>query len=126
MDRLLLILVTVALVAAPLRGSFALPVPAAADEAEDCAHLQDGMQGMVHATDRHEAGAGQPDPGCDPGCAGDCCGGKCGTCAHASIALPGATLAIAGRYSRFHSVPVLQHCAGRTVHPPFRPPIILS
>ena len=46
MKQFLLVLITVALAAAPLRGSFAMPEPAAADEAGHCAHMQDDMQGM--------------------------------------------------------------------------------
>jgi len=126
MQKFLLVLVAVALAAAPLRGAFAMPVPAAPGEADHCARLQAGMTPMDHVASRHETGTGQPDHGCGHGCGGDCCNGKCGTCAHASVALPGATTGAADRYSGFLSVPVVHHFAGRTTHPPFRPPIVFS
>lgn len=125
-EQFLLILLTLALVAAPLRGAVALPVPAVADPVSHCDHMQAGMQAMNHASDRHETGAVRPGQRCDHGCAGDCCHGDCGTCAHMSIALPGITVGLAVRYSNFLTAPVTQHFAGHTTHPPFRPPIDLS
>lgn len=130
MKQFLLVLIAVALAAAPLRGSFAMPAPAAADEAGHCAHMQDDMQddmqGMTHAAGMHDSNGDAPAHDCSQGCTGDCCDGACGTCVHASIALPAATFASASRYSIILSVPDAHHFTGRTLHPPFRPPIILS
>ncbi|MGB5471948.1 MAG: hypothetical protein WBQ78_00545 [Gammaproteobacteria bacterium] len=126
MKQFLLILVTVALAAAPLRGSFAMPEPAAADEAGHCAHMQDAMQGMDHAAGMHDSNGDAPAHDCSRGCTGDCCDGACGTCVHASIALPAATATRAHHYSSILSVPGTHHFTGRALLPPFRPPITLS
>jgi hypothetical protein len=126
MQQLLLLLITLALMVAPMRSSFSLPMAATADSTEHCAHLQDGMQGMHPAAGLHDRAVDAADHGCDRGCAGDCCHGTCGTCMHATVALPAMTVAIGARYSSFLSVPVSHHFAGRTVHPPFRPPIVFS
>ncbi|MGB5538755.1 MAG: hypothetical protein WBO37_01520 [Gammaproteobacteria bacterium] len=126
MKQFLLVLITVALAAAPLRGSFAMPEPATADETGHCAHMQDGMQGMSHADGGHDSIGDAPAHDCSQGCTGDCCDGACGTCVHASIALPAATAGRAKHYSSILSVPGTHRFTGCALHPPFRPPIILS
>ena len=126
-EKFLLVLVTVCLVAAPLRGVLALPAPDAVDDGTaHCAHMQDGMQGMGHGSGRQDTGGRQSDHGCGHGCGGDCCNGKCGGCVHATLALCGAMPAVAGRLSHTHAPPVSSEFDGCTTHPPFRPPISRS
>ncbi|MGD2111990.1 MAG: hypothetical protein PVI50_01305 [Gammaproteobacteria bacterium] len=125
-QKLLLLLVTIALVAAPLRGSFAMLEPDAAEEPGHCARMQEDMPGMHPAPDRAAAEQHPAHHGCDPGCAGDCCDGTCGTCAHAAPALSAAAGARVTRYRDSHAAPAAFDYKGPTAHPPFRPPITRS
>ncbi len=125
-EKFLLVLVTVALAAAPLRATLALPLKAVADAPAHCAHMPADMHGVDQARSMHDAAGDPPDHGCGQGCDGRCCDGKCATCAHVAIALPAAISGTPDRYGDSLPVTVSDHYAGRTVHPPFRPPILLS
>ena len=122
--RILLVIVVSALALAPLRGALALPVVTADADSSHCMQMQHGM----HSMDRL---AGMPVPVADnsghdcQGCGGDCCEGTCNDCAHGSVALS-SVIAVT---SEFHDTPpglsVSYGVSGRTIHPPFRPPISL-
>jgi len=125
LEKILLILVAVALAFAPLRGALAVSV--AAEPAAHCDQMQDGARVMDHDTGTHDdAGAHQAGHGCDRGCDGSCCDGDCGTCAHASIALPNSLAGTPNLYNDSLTVVVSHRFTGRNPHPPFRPPIALS
>ena len=119
----LLVIVALALAVAPLRGLLAFPAPSATDETPHCMQMQgdsmDHLAGLPDTTPEH------PGHGCAPGCGGDCCNGACGACVHVAVALP--TVIAAGSHGHngiLHTVDP-QRFAGRTVHPPYRPPISL-
>jgi uncharacterized protein involved in copper resistance len=133
--RFLLILVALALVASPLRGVFALPLMVAADDATHCAQMQDGMQSPDHMDGMQYSVAGNSDPdhsdpgnldhGCDQGCGGNCCDEACNACAQGSIALSGPIAVTSDTHNSSLNIAVSYSVSGRTVHPPFRPPIAL-
>jgi len=115
--KLVLILVTLALVITPLRGVLALPVMTVADEPTHCQQMQDGTQDVAVDNLDHK---------CDQGCGGDCCDGACNACAHGSIALSGPITITSDNHESHLNSRVAYGVSGRTVHPPFRPPISLQ
>jgi hypothetical protein len=123
--KFLLVLVAFALAISPLRGALALPITTAADGADHCAQMQDGMDSMAHMAGMQESAADNPDHGCGQGCAGDCCDGACGACAHGSIALSSIIAVILVAHDNLKIIKVSRDFPGPTVHPPFRPPISL-
>jgi len=123
--NLILILTALALAVSPLRGALALPVMAVADDTNHCDQMQMAMPSQVHTSAIKDSTADTRDAGCDRGCGGDCCDGACNACAQGSMALS-TTLAVTP--DMYHSPLVLavsHSISGRTVHPPFRPPISL-
>jgi hypothetical protein len=122
----LLFMITLALMAAPLRGVLALPLPVAADAVDHCAHMQDGAMGMEHMAGMQHTTHGKTGHGCDHGCKGNCCEGKCGNCVTALLALVGSMTMASGLYQSTVAMPVPHHFTGHSLHPPFRPPIIPS
>lgn len=125
MHKLLLAIVTLALVISPLRGALAMPVMTAADGADHCAQMQDGTHSMAHIAGMQDSSTDYPDHACDQGCGGDCCEDACNACAHASIALSTTISVISHNHYTPLNITVSYGVAGRTVHPPYRPPISL-
>lgn len=126
LEKILLLVVAVALVAAPLRGGFAIVLPGDAGSASHCAHAEHAVQGMAHSHGMHAADGGLPERDCQQGCTGACCDGACGTCAHTLFAPPDA-VAVTNNQSGSVFFRAASQCqAGRTVNPPFRPPILFS
>ncbi len=123
--KFLLIFLALALAISPLRGAFALPVPAAADDASHCEQMQDGMQSSAHVAGMQDTAVDSRDHDCKQGCGGDCCDGACNDCAHGSIALSGINSVTPGNLYISPTLTVSYGVSGRTVHPPFRPPISL-
>lgn len=120
--NILLVIVVSALVLSPLRG--ALAVPAAADDTSHCDQMQDGMPASEQLAGLQDPTADGPDHGCD--CDGGCCDGACSACTHVSLALSDyMTLAQDGHPAHLYSI-VSYGVSGRTVHPPYRPPIALQ
>ena len=124
MCRLLLVIMTLALVVSPLRGALAFPILSAVDDADHCAQMQEDEHSMEQMTGMQDSTAGNPDTACELGCGGDCCDGACGTCLHGSMILSDILVGISD--ARDHSViKVSDNFSGRTAHPPFRPHIPL-
>jgi hypothetical protein len=124
--RVLLCLIAIALAVSPLRGVFALPVAGAADDVAHCATMAQGMHAMDHMNAvMPDSFPHDPDHHCKQGCVGDCCNGSCGTCAHACLALPGTPAAGSDTHFSFLTIEVVYRYAGRSIPPPYRPPIAL-
>jgi hypothetical protein len=119
MHKLILILVALALAAAPLRGTLALPAPATDDEESHCASMQHtaAMPGMHHPDDT--AKDGQP---CKAGCTGDCCDNACNSCVHPATALLDGDLTTASPDLPPLKITLSIHYSDRTVIPLLRPP----
>ena len=126
MHKLLLVIVALALALSPLRGALALPVSAAADDMVHCAQMKNGMHSPDHMADMQDSTADNSVHECDQGCDGDCCDGACNTCAHGAIALS-SPITVSSQNPNNSLTTVLSYgVSGRTVHPPFRPPISLQ
>ena len=123
--RLLLVVVASALALAPLRGALALPVIAAAADTSHCAQMQAGMHSPDQLAEIQDLTADDAAHGCDQGCGGNCCDGACNTCVHGSVALSSVIAVTADMHEDALDLTVSPGFSGRTVHPPFRPPISL-
>ena len=123
--RILLAVVASALVLAPLRGALALPVIAAAADTSHCAQMQAGMPSPAQLAEIQDLTADDAAHGCDQGCGGDCCDGACNACAQGSVALPSVIAVTSDIHDSTLNLTVSYGVPGRTVHPPFRPPISL-
>ena len=87
MHNLLLLIVTLALATAPLRGAWAIPdIPATGTESH-CAEMQQAMADMQQPA----AGADHSDHDCKQGCDGACCDASCSACAAGTSALSSTT-----------------------------------
>jgi len=126
LHKLLLVFIALALAVSPLRGALALSAMSAEDGVMHCTNMHDGMQTMDHMAAMQDTTADNPGPGCDQGCDGDCCDGACKTCAHGSVALLATMAVMADLHDMPLKISVSQDVSGRTVLPPFRPPIFLQ
>ena len=133
--RFLLVIVALALAVSPLRGALAVPQMAAADDATHCVQMQDGMQLPDHRdgmqatnagnSDSDNSDHGNSDQGCDQDCGGNCCDGACNACAHGALALLNTVTVSTDTHANPLKITLPYTFSGRTVHPPFRPPISL-
>jgi hypothetical protein len=124
-SRALWLLAIVALVFAPLRASFPVPLPGAADGTAHCMSESHG----VHSGEHDHAKPGSPGHGlhqdCEPDCQGLCCGGACAACAHAVLALPVSFPDAQPSRRNLLNAAQRPRQEGRILHPPLRPPIEL-
>jgi hypothetical protein len=121
-DKFLLVIIVLALALSPLRGAYALAALLCADEVSHCGGMQYTMHSKIHRDgikDRAVDGAGHC---CGQGCDRDCCDGAC---VHPPLALSGATPRDSVATGHGLYIMIAQCCSGRTVSPPFRPPISL-
>ena len=114
--KFLLIIVALVLAVSPLRGALALQVMTVADEPTHCQQIHDGMQYVAVENQDHR---------CEQDCGGDCCDGACNACTHGSIAVSGPITVTPDNHESHLNSLVSYGVPGRTVHPPFRPPISL-
>ena len=126
MYKILLVIVASAVALAPLRGVLALPVIAAADDASHCLQMKNGMHSPDQLAGMQGSTADDSGHGCDQGCGGDCCDGACNACTHGSLALSSVIIVLSDIHNNSLNLTVSFGVSGRTVHPPFRPPIFLS
>ena len=120
-NKLLLILMILALAAMPLRGAWAF---APADSGEPaskphCAQMDmPAAEQPVQVTD--EGGHH-----CKSGCDGDCCDGSCNTCANSTLSLLNSVTVPATTNGMRLALPVAAVFPHRTIIPPLRPPASL-
>ena len=86
LHTLLLILVTLCVAFAPLRGAWSLPEVTTSDTESHCAGMQHDMQQMDHDAG-HGGDTGNDSHKCKSGCNGSCCDKSCSTCLHATAAI---------------------------------------
>ena len=123
--KFLLILVALALAVSPLRGALAVSAFAPADDKSHCEQMQAELQSPGHMAAMQDAATDTRDHKCEQDCGGDCCDGACNACAHASIALLSTPSVTSGNLDTPLNIIVSYGVSGRSIHPPFRPPISL-
>jgi len=122
-NKLVLVLIVIAIAAAPLRGALALPAPAAGDVESHCANMQNDMQhtdampGM-----HHQDGTADASRQCKAGCNGDCCDNACSSCVHQATALTDDSLTAANPHFPPLKIFLSSRFSDRTVIPLLRPP----
>jgi hypothetical protein len=120
LDKLVLLMVALALAVAPLRGTLAFPADAVDEETSShCASMQhgDAMPPMHHPDD-----SAASDKSCPDGCNGDCCGMACSSCAPpVSALLDGNAPEAAIQHPPMPAATPI-HFTGHTIHPLLRPP----
>jgi len=124
LHKLLLILVTLSLAFAPLRGAWALPDAGTADTESHCAGMQHDMQQMDHDTG-HGGKADNNPHKCKSGCNGSCCDKSCGACLHAAAAIAVSLVVLPDTPVHEHSWPGTDAFSERHLKPPLRPPLAL-
>jgi hypothetical protein len=96
--RLLLILLTLALAVAPLRGAWAAadisPVTAS-DGSAHCAQMQHGTPEQADTQTARDTIIKDSGP-CTHDCDGSCCDGACNACVHVTPAIPDNTILLSG------------------------------
>jgi hypothetical protein len=120
LDKLLLLMVALALAVAPLRGALAFPAEAVDEKmSSHCASMQhgDAVTPMHHPDDSADSGKSCPD-----GCSGDCCGMACSSCAPpVSALLDGNAPAAAIQHPPMPAATPIRF-TDHTIHPLLRPP----
>jgi hypothetical protein len=117
MQKLLLVILALALAASPLRGAWAMPDIPATDSETHCAQMQHSMQDDVTM--------GASDPDCKQGCDGSCCDDSCSACVPGTSAISGTLTLAAEVTAAQHNKIIPAAFSGRTVIPPLRPPASL-
>ena len=120
LHTLLLILVTLSVALAPLRGAWALPEVTTPGTGSHCA----GMQQMDHDAG-HGDNTGNNSHKCKSGCNGSCCDKSCNLCLHATVAIPASVIVLHATPDHEHRLPVADNFPDRHLKPPLRPPLAL-
>jgi uncharacterized protein involved in copper resistance len=117
-NKLILILVALALAVSPLRSALALPAAASTDSESHCTAMQHtgAMPGMHHPD---SADAGQP---CKAACSGDCCDSACKSTVNPASALLDGSLTPVSPYHPPLKITLSSRFSNRTVMPLLRPP----
>jgi hypothetical protein len=124
-NRLVLLLIALALAVAPLRGTLALPSPASAGDGSHCAGMQQAKaQDDAGPAMHHERHTGNPDRPCQAGCNGDCCDSACNNCAPSAptTALSGEPAAAGHANGLPPGFSFNTRYTDRAIIPPLRPP----
>jgi hypothetical protein len=121
--KLLLLLITLVVAVAPLRGVWALPDMGTPDSTTHCTGMQHAMQPM----DQH-AGHGSKADGkshkCKSGCNGACCDQDCSVCLHHTMAaMPTGVLVLRDTPVHTYRMPAADTFPERPPTPPLRPPL---
>ena len=124
LHKLLLILVTLSVACAPLRGAWAMPEAATPDTESHCAGMQHDMQQMDHDVDPGD-NTDKPSHKCKSGCNGSCCDQGCDACLHATAAIPASAIVLHDIPVHECGLPVANGFTDRHLKPPLRPPLAL-
>jgi hypothetical protein len=124
LHKLLLILVTLSVAFAPLRGALALPDAGTADTGSHCAGMQHDMQQMDHDADPGLSTDNDTHK-CKSGCNGSCCDKHCSACLHATAAIPTSLIVLGAMPVHEHGLRVARTFPERHLKPPLPPPLAL-
>lgn len=125
LHTLLLVLVTLSVALAPLRGAWALPDDAGTTDTEShCAGMQHDMQQMNHHADQRGNTDSQPHK-CKPGCNGSCCDQGCTACLHGTAAISASLIVLRDSLIHMHGLLLADSVPERHLKPPLRPPLAL-
>ena len=121
----MLVFIALALAVSPMRGLLAESLPTAAGDTTHCDQMQMAMPATEHRAGMLDSTADTQGHGCNQDCGGDCCDSACNSCAHTTIAICGTLMITSDQHYATLNVIAFHGISGRTIHPPFRPPISL-
>ena len=124
LHKLLLILVTLSVAFAPLRGAWALPDTGTPDTESHCAGMQHDMQQMNYGADQSGKTDSQPRK-CKSGCNGSCCDQGCSACLHATAAISASVIVLRDTLDHSHTLLPADNFPERHLKPPLRPPLAI-
>lgn len=116
---LLVLITTLALAFAPLRGALAIPALSATDSDSHCAEM---MQDMTTA----DSAATRQQPGNQDNTAEDCChqcDGSCVDCVHSTAAISNTVFLHPDSHNTAQTSPLLVRFPHGNFSPPYRPPV---
>jgi len=117
-----LIMIALSLAVAPLRGTWAIAMPAGTDAMPHCAMM--GMQPTDTMAGMHQQD-NETGHKCERGCNGACCNGACNACAHAASTILDNIIVTPELNNTPLGTVFLTAFPERTVIPLLRPPAFL-
>jgi len=124
-QKLLLVLITLALVALPLRGAWSIADFPATDTESHCAQMQHAQDTGPMADMQHPEYGADAARDCEQGCSGNCCDDTCNTCVPGTSAIS-STLTLSPEVAgQPHNEVIPAAFSGQIVIPLLRPPASL-
>jgi hypothetical protein len=119
-----LILLALALAVAPLRGAWAISIPAATESTPPC-HQMDMPAAGTPSDMQQQDNATETSHSCEQDCTGACCDAACNACVHAASALSDSVIFMPELHATPRDTMFRASFPKRTVIPPLRPPASL-
>ena len=120
---LLLLIITLALAFAPLRGALALPAVASTDTESHCTEMMHSMPAADSNTQQQATTPDNPAEDCCHQCDGTCADSNCADCVHSSIAIANSIAINPERHNTAQTSPLLVRFPHSNFSPPYRPPV---
>lgn len=119
-----LVMIALALAVAPLRGAWAISIPATAESAAPC-HQMDMPAAGTAADSQQQDSATETGHTCEQGCNGACCDAACNACVHVASALSDTVIITPELHDTPRDTMFRVSFPKRAVIPPLRPPASL-
>ena len=120
---LLLLIITLALAVAPLRGALALPAVASSDTESHCAEMMHSMPAADNNTQQQATTTDSQTEDCCQQCDGTCADSNCADCVHSSIAIANSIAIHPELHDTAQTSPLLVRFPPGNFSPPYRPPV---
>jgi len=120
---LLLLIITLALAFAPLRGALALPAVASSDTESHCTEMMHNMPAADSSTQQQAATPDNPTEDCCQQCDGSCAGSNCTDCVHSSVGIANSIDINPELHNTAPASPLLASFPPGNFSPPYRPPV---
>jgi len=120
---LLLLIITLAIAAAPLRGALALTAHSSADTDSHCAGMMHSMPSTGEGTQLQVDPEDSQAEDCCHQCDGSCAGSGCTDCAHTGIAIMSSMAIQPDLHNTTRTLPLPVSIPHGIFSPPFRPPV---
>lgn len=122
---LLLLIITLALACAPLRGALALPAIVSTDSETHCTEMMHGMPAADNSTQQQATTPDNPAEDCCQQCDVSCADSNCTDCVHSSIAIANSIANHPDRHNTSQTSPLPVSFPHGHFTPPYRPPVTI-
>ncbi len=119
----LLLIITLALAFAPLRGALAMPAIASSDTESHCAEMMHNMPAADSSTQQQATTPDNPAEDCCHQCDGTCADSNCADCVHSSIAVAYSIAINPDLHDAPQTASLLVSFPHGNFSPPYRPPV---